>query len=62
MTKFAKETANIPTTQESSRVEVTSEENVCHFLRYQEYFHFEFTPQGQNSHPSLLCGNTEAVT
>jgi len=30
--KFALETANIPTTQESSHVEVTNEDSAHHFL------------------------------
>jgi hypothetical protein len=33
--KFAKETADIPATQESSHAEITDDENVHHSLRYQ---------------------------
>jgi hypothetical protein len=32
MTQFAMETATIPTTQESSHVEITDEENTPYFL------------------------------
>jgi hypothetical protein len=39
--------ADIPTTQESSHIEITNEDNVHHFLRYQGTVHFEFIPQGQ---------------
>jgi hypothetical protein len=46
MTKFAVETADIPTTQESSHVKITND-NAHHFLWYQGIVHFEFIPQGQ---------------
>jgi hypothetical protein len=36
-TNFAIETAGIPTTQESSHVEVRDEDNAHHFLRYLGY-------------------------
>jgi hypothetical protein len=35
--KLAKETADIPTTQDISDDELTKEENDHHFLRYQGY-------------------------
>jgi hypothetical protein len=60
-TKFAMEMANIPVTQENSHVKITNEGNAHHF-QYQGYcllcIH-STRPKGQ---PSLLCGNTEAVT
>jgi hypothetical protein len=39
--------ANIPMTQESSRVEITNEDSSHCFLLYQGFVHFEFIPQGQ---------------
>jgi hypothetical protein len=45
------ETAYIPTTQESSHVEITNEDNAHHFLLtsfdIKGTLHFEFIPQGQ---------------
>jgi len=41
------ETADIPMTQESSRVEITNEDSSHCFLLYQGFVHFEFIPQGQ---------------
>jgi hypothetical protein len=37
MTQFAMGTADIPTTQESLRVEIANEENAHHFVPYQGY-------------------------
>jgi hypothetical protein len=51
-TEFSLETAHIPTIRGSSHVEITNEENAHHFLRYQVH----------STRPSLLWGNTEAVT
>jgi alpha-L-fucosidase len=42
------ETAVIPTTQESSHVEITNEDNAHKFFRYQGIVHSEFIPQGQS--------------
>jgi len=60
MTKFAMETADIPTTQEISHVKITNEDNAYHFLQYQGYcsllIHFT-RPNSQQS----LCGNTKEV-
>jgi len=36
-TKFARETANVPTTQESLHVKITNEDNANHFLQFQGY-------------------------
>jgi hypothetical protein len=62
MGKFPMETANIPTTQESSYIEITNEENANHFLRYQGSCLLQIISTRPNSQLSLLCGNTEAVT
>jgi hypothetical protein len=45
MMKPAKETADIPTTLESSHVKITNEDNAHHFFRY--FFHFEFIQRDQ---------------
>jgi len=44
MTKFAMETANIPTIQESLHVKIINEVNAHHFIQYQGTVHFEFIP------------------
>jgi hypothetical protein len=61
-TKFTIETANILTIQGSSHVEITNKDTVRHFLRYQGYCSLWIHSTRPNSQPSLLWGNTEAVT
>jgi len=61
MTKFAVETADIPTTQESSHVEITHEDNAHHFLWDQGYCTLLNHFTRPYSQPSLLYGNIEAV-
>jgi hypothetical protein len=60
--KFDMETVYIPTTHASSHVEITNEDYVHHFLRYQGYYSIWIHSTRLNSQPSLLCGNTKAVT
>jgi hypothetical protein len=61
-TEFVMEIADVPMTQESSHVEITNEDKAHHFLRYEEYHPLWIHFTKPNSEPSLLCGNTEAVT
>jgi hypothetical protein len=61
-TQSAMETADIPMTQKSSHVEITNEDNAHHFLGYEGYCSLWIHSTRPNSQPSLLCGNTEAVT
>jgi hypothetical protein len=42
-----KETADIPTTQEISRVKTTNEAILINFFDIKSIVHFEFIPQGQ---------------
>jgi hypothetical protein len=44
---FAVETVEIPSTQESSHVEVTNNVDAHHFPRYQGYCHFELITHGK---------------
>jgi len=53
------ETLGIPTIQGTSHFESTNEDGAHNFLRYRGYCFHSTRP---NSQPTLLCGNTEAVT
>jgi hypothetical protein len=46
----------------SSHVEIIDEDNAHYFLRYQGYCSLSIHLTRPNSQPSLLCGNTEAIT
>jgi hypothetical protein len=59
-TKFAMETANISTMQETY-IKITNEDIAHHFLWYQEYSSMQIHSTRPNNQPSLLCGNTEVV-
>jgi hypothetical protein len=61
MTQFAMEIADILTTQEACMSKSQMMTMRITFLDVKDIIHFEFIPQGQTQ-PSLLCGNTEAVT
>jgi hypothetical protein len=61
-TKFAMKTAYILTTQEIWHVEITNEDSAHHVHRCQGYCSLWIHSTSPNSQPSLLCGNTEAVT
>jgi len=61
MTKFAMETANISTTQESLHVQIINEDIAHHFLLISRIMLCLNYSTRANSQPSLLCKNIEAV-
>jgi hypothetical protein len=55
------ETADISTTKETRKSKPQMKKMTNTFFDIKDIVHFESISQGQ-SQPSLLCGNTEAVT
>jgi hypothetical protein len=54
-------TPDIPTTQESSHVEITKEDTAHHFLPYQGIVHFAFITQGETANQTYYVGTMKRL-